>query len=472
MKASSTDPNGNTVSHTYSSSFAGAYATQTNMPDTGSPAVHHVVSGNYDFNTGLLTSFTDQNNRQFTYQYDNMLRLTQSNHPDGGQTVFNYPNATTVERQKKITSSLTDDVLAYFDGVGRGTRTKHVTSGNALVDTTYDALGRAATVTNPYFSTSDLTYGVTRNQYDGLSRVTQTTRQDGGTSTIAYSDNCTTTTDEAGKQRRACSDALGRLTGVWEDPGGLNYETDYQYDALGNLLRVDQKGSAPADSSQWRTRLFAYDSLSRLLTANNPESGTISYVYDANGNLLQKVSPAPNQAGSATHTVSFCYDALNRVTGKAWSWQNCQNGQLPQGTAVVSYTYDQGTNAVGHLSSLADQAGSASYSYDVLGRVSSESRTVAGVTKSMSYTYNLDGSVATATYPSGATITYTPDAAGRALSAIDTTNSINYVTGATYGPTSALTGFVSGQHSGFNGITNTRVYDDRQQPGRRAHQLR
>src|SRR5207253_10359585 len=103
--------------------------------------------------------------------------------------------------------------------------------------------------------------------------------------------------------------------------GGLNagdlstnpYVTLYSYDALGNLLRVDQKGSSPADSTKWRTRLFTYNSLSQLLTANNPESGMITYAYDADGELLQKTSPAPNQTGSATQTVSYCYDELHRV---------------------------------------------------------------------------------------------------------------------------------------------------------------
>jgi YD repeat-containing protein len=99
------------------------------------------------------------------------------------------------------------------------------------------------------------------------------------------------------------------------DPG-FAMRTLYSYDALGNLLRVDQKGTAPNDSTQWRTRTFTYDSLSRLLTANNPESGTIPYSYDLDGNLLQKTSPAPNQTGTATQTVSYCYDALHRVTGK------------------------------------------------------------------------------------------------------------------------------------------------------------
>jgi YD repeat-containing protein len=90
------------------------------------------------------------------------------------------------------------------------------------------------------------------------------------------------------------SPSAGALSGGY-DAGVIDnqpFRTLYAYDALGNLLRVDQKGTAPSDSSQWRTRTFTYDSFSRLLTATNPESGTITYSYDADGNLLQKTSPA------------------------------------------------------------------------------------------------------------------------------------------------------------------------------------
>jgi len=51
-----------------------------------------------------------------------------------------------------------------------------------------------------------------------------------------------TTTDQAGKSRKSVTDSLGRLTQVFEDPFGLNYEADYAYDALNNLLTVNQKG--------------------------------------------------------------------------------------------------------------------------------------------------------------------------------------------------------------------------------------
>ncbi len=271
-----------------------------------------------------------------------------------------------------------------------------------------------------------------------------------------------------------CSGTLGGALDAG-DVANNPYVTQYQYDGLGDLLRVDQKGSAPSDSTQWRTRLFTYDSLSRLLTASNPESGSICYGtldadgkcqsngYDGNGNLLYKTSPAPNLTGTATQTISFCYDALNRLTGKAYSAQTCTNGLLPAGTAIVSQIYDQGTNGIGHFTSVTDQAGSGSYGYDSVGHILSESRTIAGVTKSMRYGYDLDGSLKTFTYPSLATVTYTPDSAGRILKAVDNGNSINYITGATYAPHGALTGFVSGQSSSFGGIPNGFVYNNRLQ---------
>jgi RHS repeat-associated protein len=214
------------------------------------------------------------------------------------------------------------------------------------------------------------------------------------------------------------------------DPA-LAMRTLYAYDALGNLIRVDQKGTAPTDSMQWRTRTFTYDSLSRLVTASNPESGTISYSYDADGNLLQKTSPAPNQTGSLTQTVSYCYDVLHRVTGKGYGVQSC-----PLSTPVVTYAYDSGTYAKGHLTSLTDQAGTANYTYDNMGRIATETRLIAGVSKSASYTYYLDGSVKTLTYPSGRAITYKPNSAGNLISALDA-NGAQYVSNATHYPTGA-----------------------------------
>ncbi|MDR3573594.1 MAG: RHS repeat-associated core domain-containing protein, partial [Anaerolineaceae bacterium] len=126
-------------------------------------------------------------------------------------------------------------------------------------------------------------------------------------------------------------------------------ETDYVYNALDNLLSVAQcSGSCPSTGTVGRS--FTYDSLSRLVTATNPESGTVTYNYDANGNLSSKTSPAVN-ATSGTQTIGYCYDALNRMTYKFYSGSfSCTNST----GYAASYAYDTSTisgagNVVGRL---------------------------------------------------------------------------------------------------------------------------
>ena len=245
--------------------------------------------------------------------------------------------------------------------------------------------------------------------------------------------------------------------------GGNGYLTTYNYDANDNLLSVNQQGDG---SQPAKSRTFTYDGLSRLLTATNPESGVISYFYDANGNLLQKVSPTPNQAGSDQHTVSYCYDPLNRVSGKAYSWQNCQNGQLPPGTAVVSYGYDQGPNGGGRLTSMTSQAAVEAYGYNALGRVVRQ--TITGVTGSVTDTvsaaYDPAGNLTSLTYPSGRHVNNTYNDAGR-LTGVNfadfngTPVNYPYVNGITRTPTGAVASMTYG-----NGLVNTVDYDARLRP--------
>ena len=132
------------------------------------------------------------------------------------------------------------------------------------------------------------------------------------------------------------------------------------------------------------------------------------------------------------------------------------------------YSYDSGTNGVGHLTLLTDQAGSGSYTYDQIGRLSTETRTLIGAngalfSKGLSYDYNLDGSLYQLHYPSGAAIKYTPDSAGRPLEAIDSGFGINYVKTAVYEADGAVTSFVNGS-GGAQPITNTFAYNKRLQP--------
>src|SRR5579864_5282526 len=257
------DPLGHTTTHSYDPFYVGAYATQTCSPTTS--GVAHCVSGTYDFNTGVLTSLTNENAttqasgntpgdsaHTSNYTYDFMFRIISAQAPPDpannglhATTSFNFsaPNSfpVNVQRTKSVTTALSDSATSFFDGLGRGYKGQHtLPNGAATVDTTFDLAGHPATVSNPYFSTSDPTFGTITNAYDALDRVTQTTKQDGSISSVAYnvitgahdavpganfSGDCTDATDEAGKQRRACVDGLGRLVMVVEPNPGAGATT-------------------------------------------------------------------------------------------------------------------------------------------------------------------------------------------------------------------------------------------------------
>jgi len=409
MPYQSTDPDGNPpTTYSYSSTYAGAYITQTQMPDTGSPPVHHIVSGTYDFNTGLLTSFTDQNSNVSSYAYDSMLRMTSASFPDGGSTTFNYngdPVPPKVTKTVLATPSPSIVSSVQMDGFARATRTSLDSDPQGVVytDTTYDGLGRVYTVSNPY-RTGDTIYSTATN-YDALGRTTQITKQDGSSESDQYAGNFHTHYDEKGNFRGFRSDALGRLGFVYEENANTYawaYSTYYSYDALNNLLSVNQQGDGTGTA---RNRNFAYDSLSRLLTSANPESGQNTYTYDNDGNVATKT----DARGILT---TYTYDALNRLTTKTYS----------DGTITSKYAYDEYAGNIGRMTSLGTWTSNgwttgSNYQYDPMGRLKWQHDYCRPFSYSCAYdttaTYNLAGGMASLTYPSGRLVTNIHDAVGR-----------------------------------------------------------
>jgi RHS repeat-associated protein len=315
-----------------------------------------------------------------------------------------------------------------MDGLGHAVQSQLTTDPDGPTNTVnvYDGFGRVYKSYNPTRCTTptsncgELTWGYTTYAYDALGRVTTVTAQDGQTTNTSYSGNCTTVTDPALKSRKSCSDGLGRLTQVFEDPAVLKYETDYTYDALNDLTRVDQWGG-PNGSSGDRVRTFTYDSLSRLLCASNPENstascpitasgsytpGTTGYTYDANGNLATKTSPKPNQTGTASVAATYSYDALNRLTQKSFNdgatatVKYGYDGIAPSGCTPTVLTID---NGIGKRTSMCDAAGAEAWSYDItpnVGWKTTVARTTNNLTKTIVSQANLDGSTNTITAPS------------------------------------------------------------------------
>ena len=476
---STTDPKGNVTSFSFADSWgngscapgsghAAAYLTST------TDALQGVTSHTYNSCSGTVASTTDVNSQVTSSSYDSMGRVTQTLYPlnASGQreTISAAYNESSlplsITTTTAITASQNKTTTLVLDGLGRGTQSQLNSDpkGTVYVDTTYDSLGRKSTVSNPYRSPSlgtDPPAGVTTSVYDALNRVTQTIPQDGSSTAnnvaTVYSGNSTTVTDEAGNQRRSFVDGLDRLTEVDEPgqstPGSGPFSlttparTLYSYDGLGNLTSVTQSSSRP--------RTFTHDSLSELLTSQNPETGTVpvTYTYDNDGNMATKT----DARGLVT---TYGYDALNHLTSKVYS----------NGDPTVSYSYS-GTSCLGQTTcynkerrtGMTDAAGGESWCYDSMGRVLTDQRTTIGITKSTIYTYNLDGSVATLTYPDGLVITYAYDNAQRQVSAKDGSG-ISYASSALYTSQGAISSVALGQSSTFNGISLTGTYDKRLQP--------
>jgi RHS repeat-associated protein len=471
---SSTDAAGNTTSISYTDNYSDSvnrstYARPTTLTQPVTSGVSHISHMSYYYYLGLSYQNTDQNGQVTTSLYDLRGRPTQQNFPDGGQTSITYNSATSVTSTTKMNSTQNIVGTVLLDGLGRTKQTQLVDpQGIDYTDTTNDLLGRAYSVSNPYRSTSDPTYGVTTTAFDVLGRPMSVTLPDGSKSTISYTKNTVTATDPAGKTSQSTVDAPGRLTQVTEDPGAsphLNFVTTYAYDALNNLTNVVQNGS--------RNRTFTYDGLSRVTRETNPETGTINYFYDASGHagdLTSRVAPLPNQTGTATVTTTYTYDLLHRLTQKSYS----------DGTTLTAYfAYEQTgpwgpalTNPVGRLTeewtgtSCCATGGAEIFGYDPIGRIIfNEQYTATMGYRPMNYTYDLAGNMATYTDGVGETYTQTFDTAGHGTqlnsSWVDSQHPATMLSGISYNPANAMTKLTYG-----NGLTQTAAFNNALQPCR------
>jgi RHS repeat-associated protein len=323
--------------------------------------------------TGEVKTHTNWNGQTTTYAYSDPLnRITSVKLPATtdatcgssaqGTTTYTYTDdsgAFAVQEQHSVDScATTTSVTKNYDGLGRLANTQttvptaQCSTGIIKVVTGFDSMSRVASVTNPYCSTSDPTYGTTQYAYDGLGRKIQTTLPDGSISTIAYAGAATEATDPfngtTSVQHIQQTDGLGRLINVCEvssasyggtsptacglSIAGTGFLTTYTYDPLGNMLGVNQHGL---------TRSFTYDYLSRLTQAVNPEVGPDKYTYSNSTTAC-----APDESLPCIRTdargvnTNYKYDNMSRLISKSYAVQ--------------------GTNTTGSITDLTD-----CYQYDV-----------------------------------------------------------------------------------------------------------
>lgn len=436
MPTSVSDFNGNLTSYIYTDAYVtGGPSIQTNAYPTQVTTVSspHIEYFTYNYYSGSTASRTDWNGKTTNYGYNDPLnRLKLIGYPqttDGttgqtgsGSVAYRYTDSVSGwSVQKTVVDSAGNSTVStvLYDGLGRimQIQSNSDPAGIDYVDTKYNAMGQVYSVSNPYRSTSDSTYGLTVFPlYDALGRKKSQTDSDGtSTQSWTYSGNTVTFTDENGNSWQRTSDALGRLTSVVE-PGGIN--TSYSYDPLDNLKCADQwgTGTVGAACSSGRVRQFLYDPLSRLTNSTNPETGLVKYSYvNTSGALCSGDSSAVcSKTDTRGITTSYSYDTLNRLLSKTFV-------NDPSVTASSCYQYDRSSvsgasgNLVGRLTNAWTQKGTCSsapllnsaatltrrsmMSYDAMGRLLSEQQCTFANCKAATapyqpcYDYDLSGNV-------------------------------------------------------------------------------
>ena len=437
-KLSDTDGRGNQT--TYATMCSDAYVQTVSYPVVVSGA-HLRTMTTYDCSSALPLSGQDMNGvvsgLKMSYQYfttgSNIGKLQTTSYPDGGSTTYSYPSSVETDQVSAQNASVSITAKAVLDSFGRPYQTiKIAPEGTISSETSYDATGRPSCITTPHLQgSSSGTDGATCTSHDVLGRVTKTVLPDDQSTSATYSGATQTTTDELGHQRQYTYDAFHRLMSVVEpNPSGtLSYETDYKYNVFDQVTQVDQWGGTTGASSPGdRQRVFAYDSLGRMVAQNIPENQSALFLaaltctgttagtkwtgciaYDGNGNVTQSTDNGGN-------VVNYTYDPLNRALTETQT----------SGAVSYSFKYD-GTDGYSHTSPLGyltystnnnAQAGS-SLSYDSMGRLTNENVCLpsnctygtAGINVAASY--DLAGNMVSLTYPDGRQVGQTFDGANR-----------------------------------------------------------
>jgi len=214
-------------------------------------------------------------------------------------------------------------------------------------------------------------------------------------------------------------------------------------------------------SAGTQTRTFVYNG-KYLMSATNPENGTVNYTYNANGKLASK-SDAKGQQ------IVYTYDAYLRLTQiqrypTPGNEDPCQRTLFyydtnPFNGSFSQYAYGRPTATQYKSSCASPYLFTEQYSYTQAGLVTSKRLAVTAGTRTVnldtSQTYD-NGRVLTVKYPdvgsTGPTYTYAYDTMGRPITLTGNNQNVPWVN-AQYG--------LSGELRSLNG--ETRTYNSRLQ---------
>jgi RHS repeat-associated protein len=325
---------------------AGRQLAVTNAAGTGASMVSRYI---YDAD-GNQTIVTDANSHSTTNVYDALNRQVQTLYADGTTTSTGFDAA-----GRKVAQTNQDGIVTLFgyDGTGRlisvtnalnkpeqmVTRYQYDEAGNEVAQ--IDALNRTNYFTN-----------------DGMGRRILHTRPDGQFEGFTYDPvgNLAYQTYVVGNIVTNGYDSMNRL--INRGQVGMGHLSGYAYTATGQRLTATNYAGGTSDQFDLN---YVYDSRDRLVRKTTRWIGgegigggslavSLSYGYDANGNLTNMASSMANGVN-----LTYSYDPLNRITNV-----------LSHEQLAASYTFD----AVGNLQGMKYGNGLTNvYQYDSLNRL-------------------------------------------------------------------------------------------------------
>jgi len=259
-----------------------------------------------------LTNDTGPNGDSSSIYFDSFARQTGTTSPFGASTGYSYSSAPYSSSNPATVTVATNGrwTKTTMDGLGRTVKVETGDSSGtkSQTDTVYDSCGCSPTgkmIKQSMPHAPNATPVWTTYTYDGIGRTLLSLAPDGASvTTYTYYGGVVTVFDPTGKWKSYSMDAFGNLVYVTEpDPANssLHYGTTYTYDLLNNLTQV----SMPRPSGT-QTRTFVFSG-KFLVSATNPENGTVNYTYNSYLKMAQKTD-AKGQA------IVYTYDTLARLT--------------------------------------------------------------------------------------------------------------------------------------------------------------
>ncbi len=251
------------------------------------------------------------------------------------------------------------DIIHYhYDSLGN-----LIAIGNALGHTTritrHDPSGRPMVIEDPNGLVTSLSY-------DNRGRlIQQRLSNDASIRTTDYDydavGNLVQTTEPAGIRTTYFYDVAHHLIAIEDQLGN---RVDYTLDAMGNRLTAQIRDP---HGTLMRTQQWIYDQLSRLRQQLDSQQNNTEYSYDANGNLSQTFDPSRNatiHSYDALDRLIQTTDALNGITQYNYDVEDRLNSVTDPLGRTTHYEYD----GLGNLILLSSpDTGTARYTYDEVG---------------------------------------------------------------------------------------------------------